>query len=206
MELVAKLDQSTDVALLSDEELLGELASSLEITSRHLVRLAAVWVELERRGVDLSKLRSGLREWLPMIASGKLAAEVIVQYAGQGTLIRALAELPLQRQRDIARGEEIVVVTFARGAGLASEKVPAHRLSPLDVSLVFDKGHIRSADEQVPLLQDRARRRQKRGPVIVNLRLSASEYQALSGAAKNKKMHAATLVMDTLRAQGLLGR
>jgi hypothetical protein len=206
MELVINQDQQTDVASRTTEELLAELASSLEVTARHLVRLAAVWSELERRGVDLSKLRSGLRLWLPMIAAGKLAAEAVVQFAGQSMLLRALAELPLQRQRDLARGEEVVVVTLGPAGGFASEKIPAHRLIAADIGLVFDKGHIRTAEEQIPLLQDRSRRRQREMPTYVRLKLAPTEYQTLATVAKAQHVQVATLVINTLRKEGLLGR
>ena len=102
--------EARDVASLSNEDLLAELASAIDTTARHVSRLALVWAELEKRGVDLSTLRSGLRVWLPVIAAGRLAAEVVVSFAGNGSLIRALADLPLAAQRAHARGEEQVVV------------------------------------------------------------------------------------------------
>jgi hypothetical protein len=70
---------------------------------------------------------------------------------------------------------------------------------------VFDRGHIRTADEQVPVLQARARQRARRRPVTLELKLWAVEHQALSLAAKAKRAHIATLILDTLRDQGLLG-
>ena len=78
---------------------------------------------LRAAGVALP-LRSGLREWLPMIAAGKLAAEAVVAFAGQNRLLRILAELPLAQQRAYVRGEEIVVATFGPAGGFASEKLP----------------------------------------------------------------------------------
>lgn len=206
MELAVIRDASLpDVAGMSNDELLDELARSIEVTSKHLVRLAAVWNELEGRGADLSRLRSGLREWLPMIAAGKLAAEAVVQFAGQTLLLRAIAELPLARQRLLAKGEELVVVTLGPGGSANSEKVPAHRLTGADIALLFDKGHIRPPEEQVPLLYDRARRRQRTTPETIKVRVAPAEYKALSDAAKAKRVQIATLVLQALRAQGLVG-
>lgn len=207
MQLIKTLhDGLPAVSSMSDNDLLAELAASLDVTARHLLRLSAVWRELESRGHDLTKLRSGLREWLPMIAAEKLAAEAVVQFAGQTQLLRAIAELPLERQRALAKGEEITVVTFGLSGGLASERVPAHRLTRADVELVFDKGHIRTSDEQVPLLHDRARRRNRTTPETIRVRVSPSEYQELARLAKSKRMLVSTLVVASLRESGVLSR
>jgi len=130
----------------------------------------------------------------------------VAAFAGNASLIRARSELPLAKQRDYAWGEElVVVVTVLPNGRFASEKLPAHRLTSSDIALVFDRGHIRSTEEQLPLLNDRARRRARRKPVTIELKLSAVEHAELVTAAKAKRVHVATLILDTLRAQALLG-
>ena len=71
---------------------------------------------------------------------------------------------------------------------------------------MFSKGHERAPEEQIPVLQDRARSRQRRVGGAVTLSLSAVEYQALKRAAEAKHVRVATLVLDLLRERGLLGQ
>jgi hypothetical protein len=53
-----------------------------------------------------------------------------------------------------------------------------------------------------PKVQERRRQR----PVMVEVRLPAAEHAVLAGVAKVKRMYIATLILDTLRQAGLLGR
>src|SRR2546427_518935 len=70
-----------DLTILPTETLRAELARGLSLVAENLVRLGQVWAELERRGEDLSGLRHGLGRTLPLIASGRLAAEFVVEFA-----------------------------------------------------------------------------------------------------------------------------
>lgn len=90
---------------LDTSALRAELAHALKLTANHLLYLAAVWSELERRGEDLSNLRVGFAGWLPAIAAGTVAPEVVVAFAGQPRKLRAIAKLPVAEQEKIARGE-----------------------------------------------------------------------------------------------------
>ena len=84
---------------ISTEQLRAELAQALGLTARHLLYLAAVWRELERRGEDLSDLRSGIGVYLPAIAAGSVLPETVVRFAGKPTLLRAVAALTPDEQR-----------------------------------------------------------------------------------------------------------
>src|SRR5882724_9369466 len=64
---------------MDNDTLRRELSRALTVSAEHLIYLAQVWRELERRGEDLSDLRSGLGAYLPLIASGRLAAEAVVR-------------------------------------------------------------------------------------------------------------------------------
>lgn len=90
----------------STADLRAELVNALKLTAGHLCYLAAVWQELEARGVDLGDLRRGIGAYLPLIAAGTVAAETVVAYAGQPRLLKQIGGLPVDRQRRIAAGEE----------------------------------------------------------------------------------------------------
>lgn len=91
-----------DLSQHSTESLREALAHTIEVSALHIVRMALIWKELDRRGVDLSDLRRGLFEYLPAIAAGRLDAHLVVRLAGKPSLLRRVQQLPLQQQRALA--------------------------------------------------------------------------------------------------------
>jgi hypothetical protein len=136
---------------LTTEELRAELAQSLGLTARHLLHLAAVWKELENRGEDLSDLRSGIGAYLPAIAAGTVLPETVVRYAGQPTLLRAVAALTPHEQHRLAEGGTVPLVV-ASGSGYTPRMLPAHALTAPQVRQVFGDRSIRNEAEQIALL------------------------------------------------------
>lgn len=153
-----------DVAILSTTDLRAELAAGLTLTAQTLMRLAFVWAELERRGEDLSDLRRGIAATLPLIAAGTLAAEAVVAFAGRPSLMRAMIGLPLERQRAIAAGEPVQLVTAAGDGEYAVKPMPAIALTAAQVRQVFSVGEIRDADEQEAVIEARKIGRRRRKP------------------------------------------
>jgi hypothetical protein len=144
-------DQITDLKVASIDQLRRELSRALQITSKHLVYLGAIWRELEERGVDLSDLRSGIAAYLPMIAHERLNAELVVKYAGQKMLLNALAQLPMHEQNTIAKDGFVTVVKLD-GDDVSEIQVPLTSLSSHDVYRVFSDKGVRPPSEQVRLL------------------------------------------------------
>ena len=64
-----RLEIATRVHEMDTPTLRGELARALTVTAETLEYLAAIWRELERRGQDLSELRKGMGQYLPLIAA-----------------------------------------------------------------------------------------------------------------------------------------
>lgn len=110
MSEVALFSQN-QVHTASTEDLKKELARTLKVTSEYLVYMSAIWAELNNRGVDLSALRSGLMEYIPLIANNKLDASLVIEFAGNKTLLSALSRLPIQQQREIAITKKVPFVT-----------------------------------------------------------------------------------------------
>ena len=50
---------------VSLDDLRKMLASEIEITAHHISKMALIWAELERRGEDMTALRSGIARYLP---------------------------------------------------------------------------------------------------------------------------------------------
>lgn len=123
-----------------------ELANGLTLTAVVLTRLGRIWAELERRGEDLSDLRHGLARVLPLIASGLLAAEAVVAFAGRRAILRALEGLPLAEQRRLALGEPVEVALSI--GSQKTERVPVASIPPQRLGCVFQDGQILSPAEQ----------------------------------------------------------
>ncbi|OWY39355.1 hypothetical protein CEK28_08525 [Xenophilus sp. AP218F] len=138
---------------LSSQMLREELAKSIELSARHLMRLAAIWMELERRGEDLSDLRVGLAAYLPHIAAGQLSADAVLRFAGQRTLLNMVATLPIDEQQRLARGGAVKLLTQNPDGDIVEIDTPAHALTAAQVRQVFDQGKIRTPAEQRPRLQ-----------------------------------------------------
>ena len=155
-----------ELGAMSNQQLRARLAQSLTLSARHLAYLAVIWAELERRGEDLSDLRTGLAAYLPQIAAGVLDAEAVVRFAGKPSVLRALAGLPLEQQAALTRGEPVHVLTVNAAGEYESADMPAHLLTPAQTRLVFGDAGLRPVGEQRAMLESArvsARRRARPG-------------------------------------------
>lgn len=143
-----------NLSTISTADLRTALARGLTRTAEELHRLGLIWSELERRGEDLSDLRREVGTSIPLIASGALAAEAVVSFAGRPSLLRALVGLPLDRQREIAAGGLLPLVIPAGEGEYLTQRLPASALSAKQVRQVFALGEIRDQDDQIGYLAD----------------------------------------------------
>lgn len=151
--------KSNDLHVMTTEELRSELARAIRVTAETLVYLAAIWEELERRGEDLSSLRSGVSAYLPMIASGRADPAAVVAYAGQPTLLRAITQMPLEEQARLAAGGDVPLVILDENGNRATKNIAPVMLSAAEVRRVFAPGAIRSPQEQARILEAQQTRR-----------------------------------------------
>lgn len=150
---VPPLPTAYELGAMSTQQLRAALAQSLTMSAQHLAYLAAVWGELERRGEDLSDLRTGLAVYLPQIAAGRLEAAAVIRFAGQPTVLRSLAGLPLERQRELAQGAPVPVLAVNARGEYETIELPAYTLTAAQARMVFDGDKIRSLDEQRATLE-----------------------------------------------------
>ena len=141
------------------DRLRAELARGLTLTADVLTRLGMIWQELERRGEDLSSLRTGLARTLPLIAAGLLAAEAVVSFAGRPAILRAIEGVPLEEQRALAAGKEVDVADHESDGGVA--KMPLAKIPAAALRVVIGDGEIRSPAAQRLAFRPRRRRRQE---------------------------------------------
>ncbi len=143
---IQTIDQH-QLSTMTNDDLKRELSRGLSITAEYLSYLASIWQELTRRGVNLSDLRHGLMEYLPAIANKLMHPELVINYAGQKTLLAALSRLPYSAQNDFAKNG---FVSVAKIDGDGSQEVQASLsdLTAADVYRIFGEGYVRTPAEQ----------------------------------------------------------
>jgi len=142
-----------ELGSMSTQALRAELAKSLTMSAQHLSYLAVVWGELEKRGEDLSDLRTGLAVYLPQIAAKRLDAQAVIRFAGQPTVLRSIAGLPLDRQQELAKGASVPVLSVNAAGEYQSVELPAYTLTAAQARMVFDGDKMRSVEEQRAVLE-----------------------------------------------------
>lgn len=137
-----------ELSAMSTQTLRGELARALTMTAHTLRRLAAIWRELERRGEDLTDLRTGLAVYLPMVAAGQLSADAVIRFAGQPLMLRTISTLPPEQQESLARGDVVEVLTQAQDGTWTGVQISAHAMTMPQARLLIGPGGLRSVEEQ----------------------------------------------------------
>lgn len=151
--LATRMPTPYELGAMSTQQLRAELAQSLTISARHLAYLATIWGELEKRGEDLSDLRTGLAVYLPQIAAGRLDAEAVIRFAGQPTVLRSIAMLPTSEQRALATGKPVSVLTVNAHGEYESAEMPVYTLTAAQARLVFAGERLRTPAEQRATLE-----------------------------------------------------
>lgn len=134
-----------DLKEMTTANLKRELVRGLNLSAEALTNVAAVWHELEQRGENLAEFRSGIGRNIPLIASGRLAAEAVVAFIDRPAVLKAIEGLPLNRQRELATDGTVNVLppgsTQPSLMRIATMRADAIRL-------VFSNGIERTPDEQ----------------------------------------------------------
>ena len=199
--LIERPPTEEQLAAIDTETLRAQLSRQLEITAEHVARLALIWRELERRGEDLSSLRSGLASYLPAVASGRLVPEAVVRLAGNKSALRTIAMLAPDEQRRLLASGTVAVASMTEGTRTVRQ-VPLHLLTPNEAARVIDPvaGTTRPADAQV--IRHRGRSNTPTNRIVVML--TSSQHGRLHTEAKRANTSINTLVIKTLRESGLL--
>lgn len=137
-----------EIAVMDTPTLRRELARSVTITAETLLYMGRIWAELERRGEDLSGLRSGLAAYLPAIASGRLKAEAVIRYANKAMLLRRLMDLSAHQQEMLLEAGEVEVAEPGEGGGFITRRVPLSDIRSEHLRLVFGPHGLRTVAQQ----------------------------------------------------------
>lgn len=192
-EIVRTREELQDV---TTDDLRRRLAEQIQITARHVAHMAAIWAELERRGEDMSALRSGIARYLPAVAAGRLVPEAVVRLAGNTVALRAVSSLtPDNQMRLLSTG----VLRVVRSPDTQPDDVPITLLTTRDVSRAIDsvRGEIIEPGSQRPLKsRARAAATMTRRAVVP---LTDAEWVKLQGSAARSKRSLSDLIRQILR-------
>lgn len=164
----------------STDALKERLAESLEFTAKHLTYMGMLWRELESRGEDLSHLKKGMSIYIPMIAYGKLDARLVIGYAGQQTLLTALAELDTEEQLKLI--EKPVVDVFDPSTEETKQKELID-LRASEIQQIFGTKGVRSSVEQIKLANKPSAKKSKKKSTKVLRKVIISDNKMIVGGA-----------------------
>ena len=162
MSNIALFNQN-QIQSASITELKTELSKSLKITSDYLVYMSLIWSELNRRGEDMSELKSGLFQYIPLIATNQLDASLVVEFAGNKTLLSALSRLPLDQQKEIAISKKIPFIELGESLEMVETELDLTTARPRQIYQVLGgESGFRNSNEQYLYLK--AKNKVKRKP------------------------------------------
>lgn len=155
------IPSSSTLSTMSNAELRAELGRAIIMTAQSIAYLAACWVELEKRGEDLSDLRIGLAPFLYAVAAGRLLPEAVVSFAGRKQVLRWLTNQSLERQRQLIEDPHITVIE-----GRSRKRVPLETVTV---------AQLRNTD---------ARNRHGKSLKSISISVSSAEYDEIVSRAQ----------------------
>lgn len=168
-----------DIATASTEQLKTEFAKSLKMTADSLMYMSLIYNELQLRGVDLSEIKGGLMDYLPLIATNQIDARLVVEYAGNKTLLAYLTRLPKQKQQRLIENPVVQYVSLDDNMQKVVQNVDLHEIRSTQIFQVFDanSGEIRDENEQYQhlLVKDKTGKRKSKNRKINKVRIDG-EY------------------------------
>ena len=145
---------NTDPASMSTDGLLSELEGFVELAAEVADRMSVVLKELRRRREKHPFFYHPVLGFFTEIADGKLDSEAAI-LLGNRSLIRAVLPLPKSKQKDIAKGAEVVVALSIDGAvdRPLKDAMPIRRMDASTLRRAFGPSGIRSFEEQSRMLR-----------------------------------------------------
>ncbi|OWK34338.1 hypothetical protein [Fimbriiglobus ruber] len=140
-------DETTkaNVAQMTTGQLVDEFDRLMRMSALSISRLAAIWCELEDRGVPMAKFKCSFAKWLPMVGTGRLHPGLVAQYAGRYRLLTAMSEMNMKDQKRLAKTKAVAVFV---GGDEFSRDVDLDELSLREIIQVFNKSTIRTPEAQ----------------------------------------------------------
>lgn len=143
------LPDAVDWSAVSTDDLKQQLADCLTMTARALARASEIYMELERRGVDLHAVRTGIGYYLPRIARGELTAEAVIAFAGQRVVLQRMVGMPPEEQRRLAAGGHVTIAVRTETGEIRAVERNIAELSAREAIQAIDSGRVRPIESQI---------------------------------------------------------
>lgn len=180
--------------LMSDLELVRELASLCDVSVRVLSRGADVYRELIRRGIPFNIKHTLMADLLPRIAEGRLATEAVAAFVSMPKLFRTIARLTADVQKQLAEGAEVLVVL-----SIGEPPVPMPARDTVGLNYVFAGDRIATVAEQERALDAIQRRRAGGARLIRRMEVMMRERKIETLTARQAVEMAVSLGWGRLR-------
>lgn len=189
------------IKTLPTETLIKQLKEFIGITANTVEKIGAIWRELENRKVDLSSYKRGLLEYMPMVANGELAPELLVKLCGKKTLLKTVAMLPISVQRKLL-GEKLNLISFDDKGSIIQTTKNIEELEINEISIALDpvNKNIRSITDQQRLLTKHsiaAKIKNKQSRTVI-LKIDKTLYETLEENARYQKLSVETFIIQKL--------
>jgi hypothetical protein len=176
-----------DLSRWTDEELWKAFLTAMGLTAASLAAAAMMLPEIQKRGLDLSRIPRGYLDYLRLIRSGQVLPDAVERFASLPSLVKAIAQLPHDDQRRLASGEPVKLLVFGDDGKRTHRMVNPLDMLPEQIKQVFDKGRIRDEAAQALVLDaENARRRQPKPEVVGQARIDKERRCVIVG---NRTFH-----------------
>ncbi|XYQ55708.1 hypothetical protein ACS91J_04590 [Pectobacterium carotovorum] len=164
-KVITLSSSEVELTTISTANLKRLFIEGVKLTAQNLKNLSLIWVELERRGEDLSDLRSSITDFLPVIAGGSLSPDAVLKFAGQKKLLSAIATLPLSEQTRLVDGGTIEYVDDEGNIrDVFPQEIPAK-----SVEFVIRDGAVLTKGQQFKELEKRPVYKKRRGSPRIHI-------------------------------------
>lgn len=155
-ELMSKINKE-DLQALDNNALLNEFKNSLSVTVFHLQKMAVIWDILTSRGVDLSKYKKGLIEFVPLIAQNKLLPQFVTDFAGQKNFINHVSKISLHEQEKLLEHGIVQKLSILEDGTELVEDLALDEIRSDEIYQIFGTDSLRTIEEQRKLIANSRR-------------------------------------------------
>jgi hypothetical protein len=184
---VSPRDFYTDdrVRAMSPAQRIEAIGGLIRLNIDNLAAAASIYREAKAQGDDLSQLRlEHCFRYLPHVAAGSLLPELVVEFCTNLTTLGAVARLPLDDQRKLAKGEPIEVAEKGDNGEWTKRKIPLAAIPPAQARELLREGYIptwqqqaAAADKRRPLASIPAPRRARIGDLKYDRAAATIHYK-----------------------------
>ena len=163
-ELISKINKE-DLQVLDNNALLDEFKNSLSVTVFHLQKMAVIWDILTSRGVDLSKYKKGLIEFVPLIAQNRLLPQFVTDFAGQKNLINHVSKISLHEQEKLLEHGIVQKISILEDGTELVEDLALDEIRSDELYQIFGTDSLRTIEEQRKLIANSRRLANTKKPI-----------------------------------------